>query len=366
MITVGVLFGGKSGEHEVSLCSAASVVANLDPLKYRVVAIGIDRDGGWHVQDRPVLVGDRNFGKVLKLDCRGSWLANHAGLGGILELFDRESGDVCAVDVVFPAVHGTNCEDGALQGLLELASVPYVGAGVAGSSIGMDKDVAKRLLRDAGLPTTPWITVSVDEWREGPGAVADRAMKDLGLPLFVKPVNAGSSVGVKKARDGVELAEAIEFALQYDIRIMIETAVNCREIECAVLGNRKPRVSVPGEVVPKHEFYSYEAKYIDPQGADLKIPADIDDKLADEIRSAAAKAFLTLRCDGMARVDFFLEKGTGRFYINEINTLPGFTAISMYPRLWEATGLPYGALLDKLIELALERGKEKKSLRTTL
>jgi len=206
----------------------------------------------------------------------------------------------------------------------------------------------------------------VDDWKEEPGAVLDRAVKELGLPLFVKPVNAGSSVGVRKAKDRAGLGEAIDFALQYDVRIIIETAVDCREIECAVLGNRKPGASVLGEIIPKHEFYSYEAKYIDPEGATLKIPAEIEESLSSEIRNSAVKAYLALCCGGMARVDFFLEKGTGLFYLNEINTLPGFTTISMYPKLWEATGLTYGAVLDRLIELALERGNEKKSLKTTL
>ncbi len=365
MVTVGVLFGGRSGEHDVSLCSAASVVSNLDPSRYRVVAIGIDREGRWFVQERPEIVDDKDFGRILKLDPRGSWSVNHYERGGKLVLTESGSGKSVEVDVVFPAVHGTFCEDGTLQGLLELSGVPYVGADVAGSAIGMDKDVAKRLLRDAGIPTTPWVTVFADVWRVNGAGILKEAIGKLGLPLFVKPANAGSSVGVKKAKDETSAREAVEYAFRYDTKVIIETAVDCREIECAVLGNRDPRASVLGEIIPRHEFYSYEAKYIDPEGASLKIPAAVDEPLAGEIRSSAVEAFQVLCCSGMARVDFFLEKSGTRYYLNEINTLPGFTTISMYPKLWNATGLAYGALLDRLIELAFERAGEKKSLLTT-
>jgi D-alanine-D-alanine ligase len=365
MVRVGVLFGGRSGEHDVSLCSAASVVSNLDRNKYDVTAIGIDREGRWHVQERPEIVDDKDFGRILKLTPRGSWHVNHFERGGKLVLTESATGERCEVDVVFPAVHGTFCEDGTLQGLLELAGVPYVGADVAGSAIGMDKDVAKRLLRDAGIPTTPWVTVFRNEWLAGSGDILKKAITELGLPLFVKPANAGSSVGVKKAKDEASARDAVEFAFRYDTKIIIETAVDCREIECAVLGNREPEASVLGEIIPRHEFYSYEAKYIDPDGASLKIPAAVDEPLAGKIRSSAVEAFKALCCSGMARVDFFLEKSGGRYFLNEINTLPGFTTISMYPKLWEASGLAYGPLLDRLIGLAVERSGERKALLTT-
>ncbi len=366
MMTVGVLFGGKSGEHDVSLCSAASVVMNLDPEKYSVVAIGIDRSGSWHVQDRPDIQEHPEFGKVLVLQKKGNWLVNHAGVSSQLELIERETEKSIKVDVVFPVVHGTYCEDGTLQGLLELANVPYVGADVAGSAIGMDKDIAKRLLRDSGVPVVPWKTVFPEEWHAKRDEILMQVIAEFGLPVFVKPANAGSSVGVRKAKDRASLTEAVEFAMQFDTKVLIEKAIDCREIECAVLGNRTPRASVLGEIIAHHEFYSYEAKYIDPEGATLKIPADLPEKLSDEIRAAALKGYRALCCAGMARVDFFLEKGTNRFFANEINTLPGFTTISMYPKLWEATGLSYQALLDKLIALALERHREKSALRTTL
>lgn len=366
MMMVGVLYGGKSGEHDVSLCSAASVVMNLNPAKYSVVAIGIDRSGSWHVQERPEVVDHPDFGRVLALHKKGSWLVNHAGSSGKLELIERESGKMVAVDVVFPAVHGTYCEDGTLQGLLELANVPYVGADVAGSAVGMDKDIAKRLLRDAGVPVVPWKTLFPEEWNAGKDAVVDDFIKEFGLPLFVKPANAGSSVGVRKAKDRASLIEALEFAMQFDAKVLVEKSVDCREIECAVLGNRTPQASVPGEIIANHEFYSYEAKYIDPQGATLCIPANLPETLSEQIRSTAVRVYRALCCAGMARVDFFLEKGTDRFFANEINTLPGFTTISMYPKLWEATGVGYSELLDRLIALAIERHKEKTSLKTTL
>ncbi|MCX7677746.1 MAG: D-alanine--D-alanine ligase [Spirochaetes bacterium] len=366
MLAVGVLYGGKSGEHDVSLCSAASVVANLDEKKYSVIAIGIDRDGSWHVQNHPEIVDHPHFGKVLALRKTGKWLVNHAGKTKGMELIERESGRTIFVDIVFPVVHGTYCEDGTLQGLLELAGVPYVGADVAGSAIGMDKDIAKRLLRDAGLSVVPWKTIFPEDWNERKDALLSTIANEFGFPLFVKPANSGSSVGVRKAKNQNELVFAIESAMQFSVKVIVEKAIDCREIECAVLGNRNPQVSVLGEVVPHHEFYSYEAKYIDPHGASLKIPAEVSHELSQEIRAAALRAYRALCCAGMARVDFFLEKGTNRYFINEINTLPGFTTISMYPKLWEASNVSYGDLLTRLIELALERHREKQLLRTTL
>jgi D-alanine-D-alanine ligase len=363
MLTVGVLFGGRSGEHDVSLCSAASVVAALDPARYSVVAIGIDRDGRWYVQDRPVIVDDKDFGRVLRLEKRGSWRVTHYEDGKRLILLNTADGSSVAVDVVFPVVHGTYCEDGTLQGLLELAMVPFVGADTLGSAVGMDKDVAKRLLRDAGIPVVPWVTVSRKEWDSDRGRVC-REAEAFGLPLFVKPARAGSSVGVKKVREAAGLADAVDFALRYDDKILIEKGIDAREIECAVLGNGDPRASVLGEVIPRHDFYSYESKYLDPDGAELSIPARVDEAAAEAVRRDAVRGYRALCCSGMARVDFFLEKNGGRHFLNEINTLPGFTGISMYPKLWEQTGLSYGALIDELIGLALERHRTRMSIRT--
>ncbi len=364
-IKIGVLYGGRSGEHDVSLCSAASVVSALDKNKYEVIAVGIDRAGRWYVQDQPEIVTDRDFGKILSLKRRGRWVVNHFEQGNKLHIYNIENNnEEVVVDLIFPVLHGTFGEDGTLQGLLELAMVPYIGADVAGSAIGMDKDIAKRLLKEAGIPVVPSLTVNNKEWHDQPEPIIRRALEKLGLPLFVKPLCTGSSVGIKKVKEKDALAGAIDFALQFDMRIMIEKAVDCREIECAVLGNDEPTASILGEIIPSHEFYSYEAKYIDPQGAKMNIPAQIEDGLADAIRKHAVAGYKALNCSGMARVDFFLDKKTNVFYLNEINTLPGFTSISMYPKLWEATGLPYAILLDKLISLALERHQRKLEIKT--
>ena len=364
-LKIGVLYGGRSGEHSVSLCSAASVVAALDKSKYDVIAIGIDRDGRWYVQDQPEIVTDKAFGKILSLKKRGLWLVNHFEQQNKLHLYNLEaSGEKVIVDLIFPVLHGTYGEDGTLQGLLELAMVPYVGVDVAGSAIGMDKDIAKRLLKEAGIPVVPWITVSRHEWREQPEKILRKAQKELRLPLFVKPLCTGSSVGIKKVKEKKELASAIDYAFQFDTRVMIEAGIDCREIECAVLGNELPQASVLGEILPQHEFYSYEAKYLDPQGAKMNIPAKIPARLAAALRQCAVAGFKALNCNSMARVDFFLDKKAGQFYLNEINTLPGFTSISMYPKLWEATGLPYGKLLDQLVDLALQRHREKSTIKT--
>ena len=364
---IGVLYGGRSGEHDVSLCSAASVFSALDRKKYQVIAIGIDRDGRWYVQEKPHIVPDKDFGRKLALKKNGLWLVNHFERKNKLYLYDiKNKNKTLAVDVIFPVIHGTFCEDGTLQGLLELSMVPYVGADVIGSAVGMDKDVAKRLLREAGIPVVPSITVGKTLWRENKKALVGETLEKIGLPLFVKPACAGSSVGVRKVRKKENLAEAIAFAFQYDQKVLIEKAIDCREIECAVLGNEKPAASVLGEIIPRHEFYSYEAKYIDPDGAALKIPADVPEMLAEKIRKTAVAGYRALGCTSMARVDFFLDKKTGKFYLNEINTIPGFTSISMYPKLRAATGLSYGRLLDKLIALALKRHRKRLEIKTTM
>ncbi len=355
-VKIGVLYGGRSGEHDVSLCSAASVIAALDGNKYDVIAIGIDRDGKWYVQEKPEIIPHYDFGKVLALNKRGKWLVNHFEQNNKLYLYDMENkGDPVIVDIVFPVLHGTFGEDGTLQGLLELAMVPYVGADIIGSAVGIDKDVAKRLLREAGIPVVPSLTVNKQQWQENRAAIMEEAVAKLGMPLFVKPVCTGSSVGVKKVKEKRHFPEAVDFALQFDLRAIIEKAVDCREIECAVLGSEAPAASILGEIIPRHEFYSYEAKYIDPNGAVPEIPARIAAPLADLIRQTAIKGYLALGCSSMARVDFFLDKKTDEFYLNEINTLPGFTSISMYPKLWEASGLSYGNLIDKLIVIKLSR-----------
>ena len=364
-LTIGVLYGGRSGEHDVSLCSAASVVSALDKAKYNVVAIGIDRDGRWYVQDRPEIIADKDFGRILSLKKKGVWMVNHFEDQSKLHLYDMESrGKKVLVDLVFPVLHGTYGEDGTMQGLLELARVPYVGVDVAGSAIGMDKDVAKRLLAQAGVPVVPWITVGRLDWLTRPQKILRGALRRLEMPVFVKPLCTGSSVGIKKVKTGKDLASAVDYAFQFDTRIMIEKGIDCREIECAVLGNENPRASVLGEILPTHEFYSYEAKYLDPEGAKMSIPAKIPARLAAAIRKCAVLGFQALNCNSMARVDFFLDKKTNAYYLNEINTLPGFTSISMYPKLWEATGLSYSGLLDRLVELALARHREKSAVMT--
>ena len=364
-IKIGVLYGGRSGEHNVSLCSAASVVGALDQNKYEVIAIGIDRDGRWYVQDKPEIIPDKDFGQILSLKKRGKWLVNHFEQENRLHIYNIENkNEEVVIDIVFPVLHGTYGEDGTLQGLLELAMVPYVGADVAGSAVGMDKDIAKRLLSQAGIPVVPSLTISKHQWQDNPGIIIQDALSKLGMTLFVKPLCTGSSVGVKKVKGKELLPEAIDFAFQFDTRIMIEKAIDCREIECAVLGNESPTASILGEIIPNHEFYSYEAKYIDPNGATMKIPADIDGNLAGLIRKTAVQGYMALACSSLARVDFFLDKKTNEFYLNEINTLPGFTSISMYPKLWEATGLKYSDLLDKLIALALERHRNKMNIKT--
>ena len=365
-MAVGVIYGGRSGEHDVSLCSAASVVSALDENRYDVVAIGIDRRGVWHVQDSPVIVDDPVFGQKLKLDETGDWLVRHYDCNGKLSLRDMESGRDVHVDVVFPVVHGTFCEDGTLQGLLELSMVPFVGADTLGSAVGMDKDVAKRLLRDAGIPVVPWIAIDKNEWQSRQAAIMQECREQLGPTCFVKPANAGSSVGVTKITSPRDLKKGIEFSLKYDTRVLVEKAVDAREIECAVLGNHAPVASVPGEIVPNHEFYSYEAKYIYENGASVIIPAPVDEILSENIKSTAVRAFCILRCSGMARVDFFVEKNTQDYFLNEINTLPGFTSISMYPKLWGYSGISYPELIDRLISLAIERNRDKISIKRDL
>lgn len=354
-IRLGVLFGGRSGEHEVSLTSAASVIKALDPAKYEVVPIGITREGHWRLGSgalkllpevleagQPVVPSaDPSGPKLIPLDSSASPPDSQP-----------------AIDVVFPVLHGTFGEDGTVQGLLELADVPYVGAGVLASAAGMDKDVMKRLFRDLGLPVVPWVLVRREDWERDPAQVHKGIENRLRYPLFVKPANLGSSVGISKVRRARELPTALSLAAQYDRKILVEKSVNAREIECSVLGNDNPQASVPGEVVPVNEFYDYEAKYVK-EGSELIVPAKLSARQTKRVQELAIGAFKAIDCAGMARVDFLLDRRTGKIYVNEINTIPGFTPISMYPKLWEASGLPYPKLLDRLIELALERHREK-------
>ncbi|HJZ05513.1 D-alanine--D-alanine ligase A [Candidatus Amesbacteria bacterium RIFCSPHIGHO2_01_FULL_48_32] len=334
-IRVGVVFGGRSGEHEVSVRSAASIYRALDKNKYEVSLLGVDKNGRWHRMDQ-------------------KWLPSGS------EMKSLPSGDKSLVpqdeklDVVFPIIHGTYGEDGSLQGLLELMDVAYVGAGVLGSAVGMDKDVQKRLLMQSGIPVAKFEVVKDIE-------LIKRLM--LKYPVFVKPVNMGSSVGVSKAASQKSLVVSLKQAFKYDTKAIIEEEVKGRELEVSVLGNDDPIASIPGEVIAKrHEFYDYEAKYIDENGAELKIPARLTKEQVSEIQKLAIRAFKVLECGGMARVDMFM-RPDGQLVINEINTLPGFTSISMYPKLWEASGLSYSKLLDRLIELAIEKKKQKDRLK---
>lgn len=345
-----VLFGGKSGEHEVSRRSAASVLRHLDPDRYAVTAIGIDRSGTWHLQREPVFETLANGDPALVITPSTNPVAivPAAGLW--------HDGARVPADCVFPVVHGTHCEDGKLQGALDTAGLPYVGAGVLGSSSSMDKAVAKSLWRDAGLPIVDFRVV---DSASGPEILAEAAQA-FGWPLFVKPCSAGSSLGASRANDEAELRLALADALRHDTRALIEPCLDVRELECSVLGNQDITVFPPGEVVPdsKHAFYDYEAKYADPEGASLHAVADLDATLCQTLMTLARAAYSAVRCEGLGRVDFFLEKKTGRVFLNEINTLPGFTSISMYPRMCGAGGLAYPQLIDRLIELALERGSQ--------
>lgn len=354
---VALLFGGKSAEHEVSLQSAKNVYEAIDKDKYEIVLLSIDKTGQWHLNDSSQFLLNTEDPKLIKLNNLGEPVALVPASAGELSGLASEIQDH-KIDVVLPILHGTYGEDGTVQGLLKLAGVPFIGAGVLGSALAMDKDVAKRLLRDADIPIAKFITFnSIDEVN------FDKVSNELKLPVFVKPANTGSSVGISKAGDAKEFTQAVKNAFKFDSKIIIEENIDGREIEVAVLGNQDPIASVPGEVIPSHEFYSYEAKYLDEQGARLEIPAKITVAEKERIQSLAVKAFKVLECAGMARVDFFL-KNNGEILVNEINTIPGFTAISMYPMLWQASGIEYSELIDRLIQLALERFNKEQLLNT--
>jgi D-alanine-D-alanine ligase len=346
-----VLFGGRSGEHEVSLASAASVIRGLDPDKYEPIPIGITKEGHW-------LIGagaQKMLPEVLRGGQRVMMTADPTDAA--LVPLDRNGANQ-RLDVVFPVMHGTFGEDGTIQGLLDLAGLPFVGAGVLGSAIGMDKDVAKRLLQAAKIPVVPWITIHRADWEQQPKQMQRAVEKKFNYPVFVKPATLGSSVGMTKVHSRAELAPALNLASEFAMKILVERAMVAREIEVSVLGNSKPAASVPGEIVPHREFYDYAAKYLE-EGTQLLIPAKLTSAQLKKFQMLAVAAFRALELSGMARVDFFLEKRGGKIFLNEVNTIPGFTSISMYPKLWEASGIPFRELIDRLIALALEQHAEK-------
>lgn len=360
-IRVGILFGGKSAEHEISLLSAKSVVEAIDKNKYEVVLIGIDKSGEWFLhEDLSHCLLNAEDAKLIQLKKVQETVAIVPKEMGnpLVSLTGRNL--TRSIDVVFPILHGTFGEDGTVQGLLKLANIPFVGAGVLASAVGMDKDVMKRLLRDAGLPTAQFM---VYHRTQAKNLSFENIKKELGLPFFVKPANLGSSVGISKIKTERDFYEKVSMAFEYDHKILFEEFIPGREIECSVLGNEDPIASLPGEVIPQHEFYSYEAKYLDANGALFEIPAQLPPELIIKVQTLALQAYATLCCEGMARVDLFL-KENGEVILNELNTIPGFTRISMYPKMWAASGLSYPDLIDKLIQLALKRYENEQSLKT--
>jgi D-alanine-D-alanine ligase len=374
-----VIYGGRSGEHEVSLASAAAVFANLDRDRYEPVPIRIEKDGRWSLADRPpTAISAAEVIEHARLEAarplrpsREVHLLPRPSAETMLTI-DRKDGDASkavltglGLDAVFPVLHGPYGEDGTIQGLLELANVPYVGCGVLASAVGMDKAVMKMLFAAHGLRVSDAITVMSPRWAAGREAISAEIASRLGFPLFVKPANLGSSVGISKAHDASELGPAIDLAAAYDRKIVVEQAVpDAREIEVAVLGNDEPEASVPGEIIPSREFYDYEAKYLDDRSKSV-IPADLEPALAAEVRRQAIEAFRAIDGAGMARVDFLVPRGTREIFVNEVNTIPGFTTISMYAKMWEASGVTYPQLLDRLIALAIERHTAKQQLKTS-
>lgn len=368
-IRVGLIFGGRSGEHEVSLASSQAVMANLDPEKYEIVPLGITKEGSWLLGMEPqqLIAAEREAAGLMASETTTAvTLTGDPSVRRLIPVQEGAAlGNQGTLDVIFPVMHGTYGEDGSLQGLLDMANIPYVGCGVLGAALGMDKEKMKMIFRSAGLPIVDYVVFRRSEWERSPETIMNALEQSLTYPIFVKPVNLGSSVGITKAHDRHELEHAINVAAEYDRKILAEQGINCREFECAVLGNDEPLASVVGEIISSNEFYDYRAKYIDGKSQAI-IPADIPQEIAEEIRRQSIKAFVALDLSGLARVDFFLEKETGKVYINEVNTMPGFTEISMYPKLWEASGLPYAQLLDRLIELAIERHEDRQRNRTSM
>jgi D-alanine-D-alanine ligase len=368
-VRVGVVFGGKTSEHEVSLASAQSVMRALDSSRYETVMIGVTKEGRW-------LIGGNALQQLLGAS-RASFLpsAGEAGAASpdpnTKELVSRDAAAVStgnllksSVDVVFPVIHGPFGEDGTIQGLLELADIPYVGAGVAASAVGMDKALMKSIFQSAGLPLGDYLVVLRHRWEQFPEETLREIEASINYPCFVKPANLGSSIGIVKAHDRLELEQGLATSTRYDRKLMVERAIVGREVECSVLGNDEPSASTVGEIISGHEFYDYESKYSDESGTRLIIPADISPEQESTVQDLAVRAFKAIDACGMARVDFFIRSSDGRVILNEINTIPGFTIWSMYPKLWVASGLPYPQLVDRLIELALERHADKKRNRT--
>ena len=351
-LRVGVIFGGRSGEHEVSVASAASVIRALDPEKYEAVPIGIGKDGRWFVGTP----AQKMLADVLRQGQR-VLLSADPNVAALMPLEQSGAGSQ-RVDVVFPVLHGTYGEDGTVQGLLDLAGLPFVGSGVIGSAVGMDKDMQKRLFLQAGLPVGEFLAVLRSEWEGSRPRILQAIAKKFRFPLFVKPATLGSSVGMSKVHKREELPAALDLAAEFAQKIVVERNIRGREIEVSVLGNDDPQASVPGEIIPHREFYDYTAKYLE-EGTRLEIPAKLSKAQVRRFQEYAVRWFRCLECRGMARVDFFLERPSGRIYLNEINTIPGFTSISMYPNLWEASGIPYRELIDRLIQLGLAEHREK-------
>ncbi|MFC0302401.1 D-alanine--D-alanine ligase [Virgibacillus soli] len=361
-MNVGIIFGGKSAEHEVSLQSAKNIVDAIDKEKFEVVLIGIDKQGNWHINDQSSYLMHADNPKLIQLNKSNDAVAIVPGSSDH-QLIHANSAEVLdQLDVVFPIVHGTLGEDGSLQGMLRLANLPFVGPSVLSSSICMDKDIAKIILQNAGINVAKGLVYTrtdIDNIR------FEVVSETLGTPMFIKPANQGSSVGVSKVTTEEEFYEAIKLAFQFDHKVVIEENITGREIECSVLGNEEPIASLPGEILPKTEFYSYESKYIDEKGAELAAPADLSEEVVQKVQETAIAAFQALQCEGLARVDFFLTE-SGELYVNELNTLPGFTKISMYPRLWEISGISYTDLITKLIDLAVKRHKQDQELKSSI
>ncbi|MFA1822864.1 D-alanine--D-alanine ligase [Virgibacillus oceani] len=359
---VGVVFGGKSAEHEVSLQSAKNIVDAIDRDKYEVMLIGIDKEGKWHLNDQSSFLLNEENPKLIQLNKSNEHVAIVPGDENNQLIHASKSMPLDQLDVIFPIVHGTLGEDGSLQGMFRVANLPYVGSNVLGSSLCMDKDVAKRLLNAAGINVAKGLVYKRNRKNE---ISYDKAAEALGTPLFIKPANQGSSVGVSKVYNEEDFNQGIESAFAFDHKIIIEQSIDGREIECAVLGNDDPKASLLGEILPNTEFYSYESKYIDETGAELAIPADLTDDETKRMQEVAVEAFEALECGGLARVDFFLTK-EGEIYVNEVNTLPGFTKISMYPKLWEISGISYPELINELIELAIQRHQDDNDLKSSV
>lgn len=366
-MNIAIVYGGKSGEHEVSLLSASSIARNIPAETNTVILVGISKKGAWYLQDESLLAEIRAKPKAT-LSIREDAKRQIAIVpGGGKEGAFSCGGKTIPVDVVFPVLHGSFGEDGTIQGLFEMADLPYVGGGVMASSVAMDKEKTKVLWQAAGLPVVPFVAVKMAEWtNEGEKrALIQKAERDLSYPLFVKPACAGSSVGAAKASNHEELEKRAAEAFQWDDKIIIEPFIPAREIECSVTGNEAPVAYTPGEIIPTHEFYDYDAKYTDPDGASLKIPADLSEQTTKRVRQVAVKAYQTLDLSGLSRVDFFIDKRDDALYLNEINTIPGFTSISMFPKMCEASGLPYADLVMKLLHLAMARFDERRNLRTS-